>query len=91
MVGYGHPVSRDNPTIYGAEIMKIDLEAVTEVADEIRGLIRTNLGRNASEAKIRNYFENGMLDQWIDTGAVDEDEAEQALDLAIEIHMESWN
>lgn len=68
----------------------IDIDTVTEVAEEIRGLIRSNLGRNASEAKIRDYFADGGLDLWIDTGAVDEEEAEAALDLAIDLHMEAW-
>jgi hypothetical protein len=68
----------------------IEDEAVTETAKEMRALIRSNLGKFATEEKIRQFFEDGGLDEWVDSGAVTNRQAERALDEAIDMYMEGY-
>lgn len=67
---------------------KNDSSNIRSLVSEFKSVIRSNLGKYASEDDIRNLFENGYLDIWIEADACTQEEAEEALEYAIEYFME---
>jgi hypothetical protein len=61
------------------------MDSVENLARDMCSLIKANIGKFASEVEIRALFDDGLLDEFVNE---DQDEADEALDLAIEMMVE---
>lgn len=59
------------------------------MAQEMYSFMRSNIGRNSSENEVRTYFEDGVLDLWLDDNA--EYYVEDAFEAALDMYMTAQN